>query len=145
MLIIIADTPYWEKNIVIWFKKGDVIGALLMTTGGYRICEEDRRNIHSKDLCGICSNVLKTAIQTECGHRYCLDCLEEEFNKHNGEIKCKICDEILTRTKIFRDKFADREIQTLILFCINCIIGCKWRGQLRHRQVGILELDCCIY
>ncbi|KAK3738566.1 hypothetical protein QZH41_015698 [Actinostola sp. cb2023] len=23
------------------------------------------------------------------------------------------------------------------LFCIYCVFGCKWRGQLRHREVWI--------
>ncbi|XP_020896332.1 TNF receptor-associated factor 3 isoform X1 [Exaiptasia diaphana] len=105
-----------------------------MTTGGYRICEKDRQNIQSKHLCPICSNVLKTTIQTECGHRYCLGCLEEEFNKHDDEIECKFCKETFNRGQIFRDESADHEIQNLTLYCVYFDYGCKWRGELRHRQ-----------
>lgn len=37
--------------------------------------------------------------------------------------------------QIFRDKFADREISDIILLCIFCVFGCKWKGRLYHREV----------
>lgn len=49
------------------------------TQRGYPVVDEDRKNLQSKDQCGLCKNVLKTAIQTQCGHRYCSECLEERF------------------------------------------------------------------
>ncbi|XP_031570478.1 TNF receptor-associated factor 2-like [Actinia tenebrosa] len=98
---------------------------------GYEIAPQDRETVNPEVLCSKCKNIVRNALQTPCGHRYCADCLESEFIK--GQASCEICNKGLTRGKVFRDKFCDREIQNLILFCIYCIFGCKWKGELRHR------------
>ena len=36
------------------------------------------------------------------------------------------------------DKFADREIEGLVVECINKGHGCAWRDRLRYSQVDIL-------
>lgn len=43
-----------------------------------------------------------------------------------------------SKTKIFVDKFVDRELAKCVVHCENKEYGCAWQDRLRYQQVNIL-------
>ncbi|XP_032235504.2 TNF receptor-associated factor 3 isoform X3 [Nematostella vectensis] len=98
---------------------------------GYEIATTDTA-IAAKHLCAKCRLIVKDAVQTACGHRYCSPCISPLLSR--GPIQCDVCGSTITKPETFRDKFADREILELHVHCVNQPHGCPWEGELRHRQ-----------
>ncbi|CAB3996607.1 TNF receptor-associated factor 3 [Paramuricea clavata] len=92
--------------------------------------------------CQFCFLALRSPFQTECGHRYCEDCIKNI----NGN-KCPLDDKELTPESIFRDEFCNRQILELQCFCRNKNLGCEWTGRLRvierhHKDCLFVEGTC---
>lgn len=51
----------------------------MAVSGGYDV--ECLEAVPPSWECSICALVLREPIQTECGHRYCRNCLKEHFNQ----------------------------------------------------------------
>ena len=50
---------------------------MMSTPGGYRVPASDLKAIDDKFFCPSCGYILKLAVQTECGHLYCEECLAD--------------------------------------------------------------------
>ncbi|XP_072016532.1 TNF receptor-associated factor 2-like [Amphiura filiformis] len=85
-------------------------------------------------LCCICTQLLKSAVQSTCGHRYCETCVKEKIAQHsdpNVQLRCPACppdssEGILNENEIYPDFHARKELKLLKCKCIN--EGCPWRG-----------------
>ncbi|KAM3911258.1 TNF receptor-associated factor 1 [Leptodactylus fuscus] len=94
----------------------------------------------TKYLCCKCKLVLKMALQTLCGHRYCSSCLAWMVRSCESPI-CPRCEEepssvtadsYLAEDKAFSDAAINKEISELGVHCL--MTGCKWSGVLREYE-----------
>ncbi|NXK29443.1 TRAF2 factor, partial [Arenaria interpres] len=91
-----------------------------------------------KYLCSNCNNVLKKALQTLCGHRYCSACLSWIVRTNKNAI-CQKCKEedpstlsegsLLTEERAFGDAAINKEISELKVHCVT--LGCSWSGIMK--------------
>ncbi|NWH76926.1 TRAF2 factor, partial [Piaya cayana] len=92
-----------------------------------------------KYLCSNCNNVLKKALQTLCGHRYCSACFSWIVRNNKNAIcqKCKKEDpssvseeSLLAEERAFGDAAINKEISELRVHCVT--LGCSWSGIMRN-------------
>ncbi|KFQ85156.1 TNF receptor-associated factor 2, partial [Phoenicopterus ruber ruber] len=91
-----------------------------------------------KYLCSNCNNVLKKALQTLCGHRYCSACLSWIVRNNKNAI-CQKCKEedpstlsegsLLAEERAFGDAAINKEISELKVHCVT--LGCSWSGLMK--------------
>ncbi|XP_063265786.1 TNF receptor-associated factor 1 [Prinia subflava] len=91
-----------------------------------------------KFLCSNCNNVLKKALQTLCGHRYCSACLAWILRNNKNAI-CQKCKEedpntlgeesLLAEERAFGDAAINKEISELRVHCVT--LGCSWSGIMK--------------
>ncbi|OPJ67641.1 TNF receptor-associated factor 1 [Patagioenas fasciata] len=100
------------------------------------ICEDAP---DQKYLCSNCNNVLKKALQTLCGHRYCSACLSWIVRNNTNAIcqKCKEEDSstlsegsLLAEERAFGDAAINKEISELKVRCVT--LGCSWSGIMKN-------------
>ncbi|PKK24269.1 TNF receptor-associated factor 1 [Columba livia] len=100
------------------------------------ICEDAP---DQKYLCSNCNNVLKKALQTLCGHRYCSACLSWIVRNNKNAIcqKCKEEDSstlsegsLLAEERAFGDAAINKEISELKVCCVT--LGCSWSGIMKN-------------
>lgn len=65
------------SSLVVLVKRTDGWGFRLLTMPGYRLAGVDKINLPDKFFCSLCSELLRDAVQTNCGHLYCESCLEQ--------------------------------------------------------------------
>ncbi|NXJ02725.1 TRAF2 factor, partial [Psophia crepitans] len=92
-----------------------------------------------KYLCSNCNNVLKKALQTLCGHRYCSACLSWIVRNNKNAI-CQKCKEedpstlseesLLAEERAFGDAAINKEISELKVHCVT--LGCSWSGIMNN-------------
>ena len=76
--------------------------------------------------CPICRHCLDDPMQTPCGHRFCLQCINSVL--HSSQPECP-----LDRTKldnVFPDAACRRQINALKVYCSNKDKGCTWSGEM---------------
>ncbi|NXG04779.1 TRAF2 factor, partial [Sakesphorus luctuosus] len=91
-----------------------------------------------KYLCSNCNNILKKALQTLCGHRYCSACLAWIVRNNKNAI-CQKCQEedpdtlseesLLAEERAFGDAAINKEISELKVHCVT--LGCSWSGIMK--------------
>ncbi|NXU14452.1 TRAF2 factor, partial [Pardalotus punctatus] len=91
-----------------------------------------------KYLCSNCNNILKRALQTLCGHRYCSACLTWIVRNNKNAI-CQKCKEedpdilseesLLAEERAFGDAAINKEISELRVRCVT--LGCSWSGIMK--------------
>ncbi|NWV55596.1 TRAF2 factor, partial [Daphoenositta chrysoptera] len=91
-----------------------------------------------KYLCSNCNNILKKALQTLCGHRYCSACLAWIVRNNKNAI-CQKCKEedpntlseesLLAEERAFGDAAINKEISELRVHCVT--LGCSWSGIMK--------------
>ncbi|XP_058709687.1 TNF receptor-associated factor 1 [Poecile atricapillus] len=91
-----------------------------------------------KFLCSNCNNILKQALQTLCGHRYCSACLSW-IVRNNKTAICQKCKEedpntlgeesLLAEERAFGDAAINKEISELRVHCVT--LGCSWSGIMK--------------
>ncbi|KFQ20187.1 TNF receptor-associated factor 2, partial [Mesitornis unicolor] len=92
-----------------------------------------------KYLCSNCNNILKKALQTLCGHRYCSACLSWIVRNNKNAI-CQKCEEedpstlsegsLLAEERAFGDAAINKEISELKVHCVT--LGCSWSGIMKN-------------
>ncbi|NWX90495.1 TRAF2 factor, partial [Nothoprocta ornata] len=92
-----------------------------------------------KYLCSNCNNILKKALQTLCGHRYCSACLAWIVRNNKNPI-CQKCKEedpctlsegsLLAEERAFGDAAINKEISELRVHCVT--LGCSWSGTMKN-------------
>ncbi|NXC75356.1 TRAF2 factor, partial [Anhinga anhinga] len=92
-----------------------------------------------KYLCSNCNNILKKALQTLCGHRYCSACLSWIVRNNKNAI-CQKCKEedpstlsegsLLAEERAFGDAAINKEISELKVHCVT--LGCSWSGIMKN-------------
>ncbi|NWR57626.1 TRAF2 factor, partial [Bucorvus abyssinicus] len=92
-----------------------------------------------KYLCSNCNNILKKALQTLCGHRYCSACLSWIVRNNKNAI-CQKCKEedpstlsegsLLAEERAFGDAAINKEISELKVHCVT--LGCGWSGIMKN-------------
>ncbi|KYO23444.1 TNF receptor-associated factor 1 isoform A [Alligator mississippiensis] len=93
----------------------------------------------AKYLCSNCNNILKKAMQTLCGHRYCLACLSWIVRNNKNPV-CQKCKEedpgtlnegsVLAEERAFSDAAINKEISELKVHCGTP--GCNWSGIMKN-------------
>ncbi|CAB3987422.1 TNF receptor-associated factor 1 [Paramuricea clavata] len=97
--------------------------------------------------CPIGIHLLRRSFQTDCGHRYCEDCIKQL--KIGDQFKCPLDNRELSPQQIHEDVACNSEILKLQCFCTNKNLGCEWTGQLSvledHYQdcLGICPNEGC--
>ncbi|XP_065180536.1 TNF receptor-associated factor 2-like isoform X2 [Sycon ciliatum] len=86
-------------------------------------------SVEKKHMCSFCSCILRYPVQVGCGERYCLPCSDTLLSYPAP--KCPLCKEELDRKMQFRDMFAEREILSLRVVCVNSKRSCPWSGVLK--------------
>ncbi|NXL80463.1 TRAF2 factor, partial [Leptocoma aspasia] len=91
-----------------------------------------------KFLCSSCHNILRKALQTLCGHRYCSACLTWIVRNNKNAI-CQKCKEedpntlgeesLLAEERAFGDAAINKEISELRVHCVT--LGCSWSGIMK--------------
>ena len=82
--------------------------------------------------CTLCRLLLRAPLQTDCGHRFCLQC----FYTFCGFEVCPEDNTDLTWKNVHKDKFCENEIKALEVFCQNRQ-NCGWTGTLESLQVCV--------
>jgi phage FluMu protein Com len=93
-------------------------------------------------LCPSCRFILKDAIQTEEGIRFCKSCCEEIQNSPSNT--CPVSGTRIGKNEeIHPDIAVRREVERLPVKCMNSEEGCPWVGKLKdHETTHKLE---CLY
>ncbi|XP_077870147.1 LOW QUALITY PROTEIN: TNF receptor-associated factor 2-like [Saccoglossus kowalevskii] len=96
-----------------------------------------KNKIEEKYLCTKCELILRDAVQTYCGHRYCRSCVDIILSKP-GTHTCLVCGEgdaesIIVSDQIFADNAIKRELRSLSVKCPN--EGCLWKGKFQDYEV----------
>nr|ALJ01851.1 TRAF [Mizuhopecten yessoensis] len=82
--------------------------------------------------CPICLLVLREPYQTECGHRFCQNCIKRWLRETESEPRCPVDNAPLGEGQIFPDNFAKREILALLVQCPNHKDGCDTQVVLKQ-------------
>ncbi|XP_022805210.1 TNF receptor-associated factor 4-like [Stylophora pistillata] len=98
-----------------------------------------------RDLeCSICHFPLKDPVLTRCGHRFCKECLEENFRWQEADEKPFTCPEdrgtLDRKQDVFPDKATERKILSFAIKCPSD--GCEWTGELRNKET---HLNNCLF
>ena len=83
--------------------------------------------------CLVCHYALRDAMQTECRHVFCQECLKSLLDSQHPI--CPVDMEEITQGNTFPDKASRREILNLEVYCHHVKGGCSWMGQLKELQV----------
>ncbi|ESO89090.1 hypothetical protein LOTGIDRAFT_154170 [Lottia gigantea] len=98
--------------------------------------------VDKKYTCPVCLAVLRDAVQTHCGHRFCEVCITNVIGTRRAA-RCPVdntwfyCD-----GQLFEDIAIRREILSFAVKCYYFNEGCEWKGELRDYEEHIEE---CIY
>ncbi|XP_072017317.1 TNF receptor-associated factor 2-like [Amphiura filiformis] len=90
----------------------------------------DQTALSTTLLCCICSKLLKSAVQSTCGHRYCETCVKEKVAGSRIQLRCPAClvedseDGILQSYN--PDFYVRKQLQNLQAKCL--LEGCEWSG-----------------
>ncbi|XP_065181189.1 TNF receptor-associated factor 5-like [Sycon ciliatum] len=109
--------------------------ASAFTGGGYQA--EFVTSMDPNLKCSICLLVLRDAMQTPCGHRFCRDCIAPVLK--GKKPLCPVDRKQLLA--VFPDALCQREVFELPVRCDN-YNQCDWTGVLRDRE---LHIDVCLY
>ncbi|KAL8573174.1 hypothetical protein ACOMHN_036159 [Nucella lapillus] len=93
----------------------------------------------TKYICPVCLNVMRDAMQTVCGHRFCKTCITRVAgDKPWG--RCPVDKTALRRSEqLFNDIAMRREILSLTVKCKNSNEECTWTGELRDAEKHLKE------
>ncbi len=104
--------------------------------------------------CPLCSRVLRTPVQTPCGHRFCDICMRDYIRRHGDPVKCPIAEEDCENVSeqpgvLFKDMSAQRDILKLPVRCKYSKYGCKTEMTLKnyenHTRVCEHKRVPCLY
>ena len=86
--------------------------------------------VHDRLICVICYDPCRDPYMSVCcGHNFCKSCLDKAL-KAAVKILCPVCR--IEKFSFFQNKQAEREINSLRVFCKNKQKGCDWKGELNH-------------
>ena len=85
--------------------------------------------------CPICFFTMRNPVQTECGHRFCKECLEPVLKRRHPT--CPLDKEEILQKGIFLDNACRREILNLEVSCNFMSSGCSWIGHLKSLDVSL--------
>lgn len=109
--------------------------------------EVDFDTVDPRFLCPICLLVMREAVQTACGHRFCKGCLSRVPTGIDSLLHCPVDKTIIFMSQVFPDIATRREILSLRLDCNNSEKSCDWTGELRalesHMEVCPFEMVQC--
>ncbi|XP_064623145.1 TNF receptor-associated factor 3-like isoform X2 [Lineus longissimus] len=101
--------------------------------------------------CTICRRVLRSPVQTFCGHRFCQSCLVSKLEEVD-QLRCPIgeedCEVLTIRTsdvggRHFSDDFSmRRDVSNLEVKCLNQKNGCK--EQMKYKDLAT-HMESCRY
>ncbi|KAJ7372400.1 hypothetical protein OS493_019852 [Desmophyllum pertusum] len=102
---------------------------------GYRIASLDKNAIEIKYFCSFCEQLLREAMQTNCGHFYCQSCLINLIqDRMSAMMVCLKDQKNLQPNEVFADKFMRREVLAIVVNCTFMDDGCIWKGEVRHLE-----------
>ncbi|KAI0985283.1 hypothetical protein GJ496_012036 [Pomphorhynchus laevis] len=111
-----------------------------MSVGGYD--ETFVSTIDQRYICPICHRVLKDAVQTNCGHRFCKICFNMSVSQTIPETKrCPMDNTELT--DVYQDTAFNREVMSLNVFCRGKSFNCSWQGELRNLESHLEVCKVC--
>ena len=112
-------------------------------------------NLSQKHQCLVCTNVMRDAVMTQCGHRMCESCLMELlYNPQNkSPVMCPGNEEFCVQLKaeeIRGDNGTRREIRNLPVYCTYRPYGCQenvnWKDLVNHEtQCKYKPIQCQHY
>ncbi|KAL3875603.1 hypothetical protein ACJMK2_033538 [Sinanodonta woodiana] len=90
--------------------------------------------VDRKYVCPICLAVMRDAMQTSCGHRFCKMCILG-VTVGRTVSKCPLDNTLFHRESgMFEDNAVRREILSLRVICDHKDNGCDWAGELRNLE-----------
>jgi len=112
---------------------------------GYRLAGVDKINLPEKFFCSHCSELLRDAVQTNCGHLYCESCLEQLSKNATTSFHCVKDGNVISNLKeqTFKDECMRREIFALTVDCTFKNEGCTWRGKVQHFEEHLRTYHAC--
>ena len=117
-----------------------MITSKAMAYGGYNYSFVNS-DPPSEYQCHICTFVAHDPQQVTCCYNiYCKTCLET-LQEKGQDFNCPTCREPLTGN-YFKDGRAEREIQSLRVYCSNTDSGCQWVGTINDIEA---HLNSCPY
>src|SRR5688572_24222146 len=72
-------------------------------------------------VCSICTEVMRDATETECGHAFCGSCV-------HGLEKCPMCRKRIQKDLLNVSVTFNRSIRALKVKCPEVQAGCAWQG-----------------
>ena len=95
-------------------------------------------------LCGICTSPYVKPYRTSCNHYFCFSCLHQfiQYNINNKkEHTCPTCRNALHASTIVEEthQLILQQLNSLEIYCINKIKGCKWKGPRSNLIEHILQ------
>ncbi|KAK6169292.1 hypothetical protein SNE40_020372 [Patella caerulea] len=111
-----------------------------MACGGYDAVFDTE--IDKKYTCPVCLAVLRDAVQTHCGHRFCSMCIANVVGSRPSA-RCPVDNTLfIVATQLFEDNAIRREILSFATKCCYCVDGCQWNGELRDYEDHVVN---CVY
>ncbi|KAL4219806.1 hypothetical protein ACF0H5_020218 [Mactra antiquata] len=106
------------------------------------------QEVDKKYSCAVCLLVIRNAMQTPCGHRFCQNCIERVAGRLSSSCRCPVDNTTFNYLEeIFPDIATRREILSLEVYCNQHENGCSWTGELRNyedhgRSCNYVEVEC---
>jgi len=117
--------------------------AASITEGGYDY--EFITDLPEDLTCVLCHFAFKNPVQIEeCGHKFCKQCFDNMKDHADStcvELLCPLDRQNINVTRVFKDKFGERQVLNLMVKCQNFGDKCDWTGELR--QALEHETKCC--
>ncbi|XP_020913585.1 TNF receptor-associated factor 6 isoform X2 [Exaiptasia diaphana] len=102
--------------------------------------------LESKYECPICLLGLREPVQTQCGHRFCRNCIVRSLRDAGN--KCPVDNVPLSESGLYPDNFAKREMGMFTVWCrYHKERGCPWKGTLNeleshHKECPKFKTTC---
>jgi len=107
--------------------------------GGWDVRLVDVNQDTDKYTCCLCDKILKNVIQTSHGERSCKSCYRHYQEISVDKDLCPIHNEF--GITVFDDKFGQKELLALQVYCVNEKEGCLWANKLAELEKHLEECD----
>ena len=95
-------------------------------------------------FCSVCQDLLTEPFQPDCGHHLCRKCRDRLLSTNS--LECPTCRESNALNEAHFDRYFQRKVNSIKVYCQHHKKGCEWVGEVRYLQDHLAHCEGnCIY